>query len=55
MFSIVTPDTGSTVLFDIVDNCEQYGLQNIAANPVVIQQAQTFWICIHYVQSRGSA
>ena len=29
MFSIVTPDLGSTVLFHIVDNCEQSGQQNI--------------------------
>ena len=29
LFSIVTPDPGSTILFNIVDNYEQYGQHNI--------------------------
>ena len=29
IFTIVTPDSGSTILFNIVDNCEQCGQQNI--------------------------
>jgi hypothetical protein len=27
--NIVTPDSGSTILFNIVDKCEQRGQQNI--------------------------
>ncbi len=29
MFSIVKPDLGSTVLFHVVDNCQQCGQKNI--------------------------
>ena len=42
--NIVTPDSGSTILFNIVDNCEQRGQQNILFNPVE-QQARRFLPC----------
>jgi hypothetical protein len=38
---IVTPDTGSTILFNIVDKCEQCGPHN----PVKLQ-AHNFYACI---------
>jgi hypothetical protein len=34
--NIVTPDSGSTILFNIVDKCEQCGQQNMF-NPVVVE------------------
>ena len=36
MFSIVSPDSGSTILFHIVDNCEQCGQQNIVIIIIII-------------------
>ena len=42
MFSIVPPNSGLTILFHIVENCEQCGQQNIVFNPV-IQQTQTMY------------
>ena len=34
--NIVTPDSGSTILFNIVDKCEQCGQHNIVQSGLII-------------------
>jgi hypothetical protein len=45
--NIVEPESGVTILFNVVDNCEQCGQQNIVQSCFhqLLQQPDRFWPC----------